>query len=483
MSMKFSNPIYQNEELTYEDVFIFQQYFEGKSRIHDVDITPKNKLNTTLPIISANMNAVTGKRMAETLARYGWIWVLPQDMEIEKMIEIIHFVKNANTIFDTPLTVKKDEYVRDALSIINKRAHKCVILVDEYKKPISIFTPSDLEKYEQFTLLWNINKNFLITAEQNITPEEAYNLMLQKWISSLPIIDNNWVLVWILTKKDSVRMWLYKPTLDKNWKLNICIALGINSFLEKAKKLIEVWADTFILDTAHGYQKTMIDAIKSFRKEFWNDICLIAWNVSTSDATKALIEAWADGVKVWIWPWAMCTTRMMTWVWRPQFSAVYDCSKTAKSLWGFVIADGGIKEPRDLALATAAWASHIMMGTILTGTFESTWDIFYDADGFMYKKNYWMASGKAVNLRNSKLSEFEQAKKALFQEWISTSKIYLREWYKSVWDVIDKFSTGLRSSLTYVGAKNLDDFYEKVIIWVQTPAWFHEGTPHGKVKK
>jgi IMP dehydrogenase len=179
----------------------------------------------------------------------------------------------------------------------------------------------------------------------------------------------------------------------------------------------------------------------------------------------------------------MCTTRMMTWVGRPQFSAVYHCAKMAKSLWGFVIADGWIKEPRDLCLATAAGASHIMIGTILTWTFESTWDIFYDADWFMYKQNYWMASGKAVNLRNSKLSEFEQAKKALFQEWISTSKIYLRDWYKSVWDVIDKFSTWLRSSLTYVWAKTLEDFYEKVMIWVQTPAWFHEGTPHGKVKK
>lgn len=481
--MKFNNPLYEHEELTYEDVFIFQQYFEGKSRITDVNITPKNKLGTTLPIVSANMNAVTGKRMAETLARYGWIGVLPQDMELEKMMQIVNFVKNANIHFDTPLTVKKDEYVRDALSIINKRAHKCVILVDEEAKPLSIFTPSDLQKYEQFMLLGNINKNHLITGHQDITPEEAFNLMHQKWISALPIVNNAGKLIWILTKKDAVRRWLYTPTLDKNGKLNVVIALGINSFLEKAQKLIEIWVNSFILDTAHGYQKTMIDAIKTFRKAFGNDICLIAGNVSTPEATKALIEAGADGVKVWIGPGAMCTTRMMTGVGRPQFSAVYHCSKIAKSLWGFVIADWGIKEPRDLALATAAGASHIMMGSILTGTFESTGDIFYDTDWHMYKKNYGMASGKAVLLRNSKLSEFEQAQKALFQEWISTSKIYLRDGYKSVWDVVDKFTTGLRSSLTYVWAKTLEDFYEKATIWVQTPAWFHEGTPHGKIKK
>lgn len=481
--MKFNNPIYENEELTYEDVFIFQQYFEGKSRINDVNITPKNKLATTIPLISANMNAVTGKRMAETLARYWGMWILPQDMELSKMIEIVNFIKSRNINFDTPLTVNKNEYVRDALSIINKRAHKCIILVDEQNKPLSIFTPSDLEKYEQFTLIWNINKNFLITAQENISAEEAYNIMHQKWISSLPIVDNEWKLVWILTKKDAVRKWLYTPNLDKNWKLNVSVALWINSFLEKSKKLIQAGVDVFILDTAHGYQTAMLQAIITFRQNFWNDITLIAGNVSTPEATKALIEAWADWVKVWIWPGAMCTTRMMTWVGRPQFSAVYHCGKMAKSLWWFVIADGWIKEPRDLALAIAAWASHIMMWSILTGTFESTGDIFYDAEWFMYKKNYWMASGKAVLLRNSQLSEFEQAKKALFQEWISTSKIYLREWYKSVWDVVDKFTTGLRSSLTYVGATDLEDFYKKVTIWVQTPAGFHEGTPHGKVKK
>lgn len=481
--MKFNNPIYENEELTYEDVFIFQQYFEGKSRITDVDIHPKNKMGTTIPIVSANMNAVTGKRMAETLARYGWIGVLPQDMELDKMIEIVNFVKNAHIEFDTPLTVWKDEYVRDALSIINKRAHKCVILVDEENKPLSIFTPSDLDKYEQFMLLWNISKSRLIIGNEDITPEEAYSIMHTKWISALPIVNKDGKLIWILTKKDAVRRGLYTPTLDKNGKLNICIALWINSFLEKARALVDAGVNVFILDTAHGYQKTMIDAIQNFRKEFGNELTLVAGNVSTPEATKALIEAGADGVKVGIGPGAMCTTRMMTGVGRPQFSAVYHCSKIAKSLWGFVIADGGIKEPRDIALALAAGASHIMMGSILTGTFESTWDIFYDADWFMYKQNYWMASGKAVLLRNSKLSEFEQAKKALFQEWISTSKIYLREGYKSVWDVVDKFTTGLRSSLTYVGAKTLDDFYNKVTIGVQTPAGFHEGTPHGKVKK
>ncbi len=481
--MKFNNPLYENEELTYEDVFIFQEYFEWKSRITDTDINPNDNLRTHIPLISANMNAVTGKRMAETLARYGWLGVLPQDMEIEKMLEIVNFIKSRNINFDTPLTVKKSNNVRDALGIINKRAHKCVIMVDENEKPLSIFTPSDLEKYEQFTILGNINKNFLVTANENISPEEAYNKMLEKWISALPIVDNSEKLIGIITKKDAVRRWLYNPTLDKNGKLNLAIALWANSFVEKAVILIKAWVNIFVLDTAHGYQKTMIDAVKSFRKEFWNEIVLIAWNVSTAEATRALIEAWANWVKVWIWPGAMCTTRMMTWVGRPQFSAVYHCSNEARKLGWFVIADGWVKEPRDLALAMAAWARYVMLGTILSGTFESTGDIHYDGDWFMYKQNYGMASGKAVALRNDRLSPFERAKKSLFQEWISTSKIYLRDGYKSVGDIVDKFTTWLRSSMTYVWAKTLEDFNKKARIWVQTQSGYMEWTPHGKIKK
>lgn len=481
--MQFYNPLYENEELTYSDVFLFQNYFDGKSRISDVDITPKNKLNTTLPLISANMNAVTGKRMAETLARYGGLWVLPQDMSIEKMLEIVSWVKTSHTLYDTPLTVSKDEYVRDALSIIGKRAHNCVILVDDDHTPLGLFTTSDLQKYEQFTLLWDIPSKELIVGTDGITPEDAYNLMESHSISSLPILKKNGSLLGILTKKDAVRSGLYTPNLDTNGKLNIAVALGINHFLPKAKALIEAWVDIFILDTAHGYQKSMIDAIQTFRKEFWSKICLIAGNIITPEWVQALLEAWADGIKVWVGPGSMCTTRMMTGVGRPQFSAVYHCAKQAREMGGFIIADGGIKDPRDLALALAAGASHIMIGSILTGTFESTWDIFYDSEWLPYKKNYGMASGKAVNLRNIHLSPFEQAKKALFQEWISTSKIYLKSGMSSVGEVVDTFTTGLRSSLTYVGARNLEDFYTKAIIGVQTTAWFYEWTPHGKLKK
>lgn len=154
----------------------------------------------------------------------------------------------------------------------------------------------------------------------------------------------------------------------------------------------------------------MIEAIKNFRKEFGENITLIAGNMITTEATSALIKAGANGVKVGIGPGAMCTTRMKTGVGRPQFSAVYHCSKEARKLGGFVWADGGIREPRDVCLALATGASHVMIGSLFAGTYESTGDIHYDTDGTMYKENYGMASGKAVNLRTNKLSPFEQAR-------------------------------------------------------------------------
>lgn len=480
--MKFNNPLYEEEELAYEDVFLYQKYFEWTSRFGDINIKPELDFGTSIPIVSANMNAVTGKRMSEALARIWWLGILPQDMDIETMTRIIKEIKNSSIKFDTPITVKLNNTVRDALGIIFKRSHHAVILVDDENRPINIFTPKNFNDVDQYTQLWNLKKSFLITWNEDITDEEAFDIMDKKWISSLPIINKTWVLLGILTKKQTVRNSIYSQTLDNNWKLDLWVALGVNNFLEKAKALVELWINVFVLDTAHWYQKKMIEAIKLFRKELWSWPILIAWNVITAEWTRDIINAWANWVKVWVGPWAMCTTRMKTWVWRPQFSAVYKCSIEAKKLGWFVWADGWIKNPRDLVLALAAWANHVMIGTLFTWTYESTWDIKFDENLRMYKENYWMASRKAVWLRNADLSNFEQAKKALFKEWISTSKIYIKEGREWVGDIVDEFITGLRSAMTYVWAYDLPNFHEKALIWVQTHAWFFEGTPHWGVK-
>lgn len=480
--MKFLNNRYENEELTYEDVFLFQWYFDGTSRFNDIDITPSNPFWTSIPIVSANMNAVTWKRMAEALARLWWLWILPQDMDIQTMTRVVNEIKWASIKFDTPITVRETDSVHDALWIIYKRSHNAVILVDDNNKPLNIFTPKDLLDIDQYTKIWSLKKSFLVVWNEKITDEEAFLLMDEKWISSLPIVWNNWELLWILTKKQTIRNSIYKPNVWKDWKFDVWVALWVNSFLEKAKAMRKLWVSVFVLDTAHWFQKKMIEAIKAFRSELWDEPVLIAWNVITEEWTEALLKAWANWVKVGVWPWAMCTTRIKTWVWRPQLSAVVKCSRKAKELGWFVWADWWIKEPRDVALALAAWANHVMIWTLFSWTFESTWDIKFDESWRMYKENYWMASRKAVSQRNSEISSFELAKKELFREWISTSKIFIKDWREWVWDIVDEFMTWLRSSMTYVGASDLSDFYDKAILWVQTWAWFVEWTPHWKIR-
>ena len=479
--MRFNNPNYENEELTYQDVFLFQNYFDWYSR-SEVNIQPKFNFWTQIPLVSANMNAVTWKRMAETIARYWWLWVLPQDMSIDTLVGIVNKVKSASPKYDTPITVKATNTIRDAMWIIHKRAHNRVIMINDDNEPIWIFSENDMKNLDQFTLLWNLKAKKLITAKDWISNKDAYHLMDENWISSLPIVNEDNKLVWILTKKDCIRHEIYKPTLDKDWKLNVAVAVGIHWF-DKIKVLYDMWINIFVLDTAHGYQKRMLESIKKFREDFGKEPIVIAGNVITPEATRDLIEAWANWVKVWIGPGAMCTTRMQTWVWRPQFTAVYKCALEARKLWGFVWADGWVKEPRDVALALAAWANHVMLWTTFAWTYESTGDIKYDEDGLMYKENYWMASKKAVELRSQKLDNFEIEKRWMYREWISKSKIYLREGLESVWDIIDTFTTWVRSSMSYVWAKDLEEFYEKAVIWVQTNAGFMEWTPHGKIRK
>ena len=237
--MKFNNPIYENEELTYQDVFLFQNYFDWYSR-SEVNIQPKHNFWTHIPIVSSNMNAVTWKRMAEPIARYGGLWVLPQDMNMETLQEIITKIKSASVKYGSPITVKANNTIRDALGIIHKRSYNRVIMVDNNNEPIWIFSENDMKNLDQFTLLENLTTKKPITAKDWISNKEAYDLMDKNWISALPIVNDDNKLIWILTKKDCIRHEMYKPTLDKNWRLNVAVAIGINGF-DKVEPLYNMW--------------------------------------------------------------------------------------------------------------------------------------------------------------------------------------------------------------------------------------------------
>jgi IMP dehydrogenase len=281
----------------------------------------------------------------------------------------------------------------------------------------------------------------------------------------------------VLTRTAAIRAGIYKPAVDTAGRLRIGAAVGINGDVaSKARALAEVGVDVLVIDTAHGHQVKTVDAIKLVAS-LGLGVPLAAGNVVSAQGTRDLLEAGASIVKVGVGPGAMCTTRMMTGVGRPQFSAVLECAAAAKELGGHVWADGGIRHPRDVALALAAGASNVMIGSWFAGTYESPGDLMRDRDDRPYKESYGMASKRAVVARSGADSPFDRARKALFEEGISTSRMGLDPVRGGVEDLIDHITSGVRSTCTYVGASNLEELHERVVVGVQSAAGFAEGHP------
>jgi IMP dehydrogenase len=220
----------------------------------------------------------------------------------------------------------------------------------------------------------------------------------------------------------------------------------------------------------------MMEALKAI-KSLNSNVPVVAGNVVTADGVRDLVAAGADIIKVGVGPGAMCTTRMQTGVGRPQFSAVLECAAEAKKLGKSVWADGGVRHPRDVALALAAGASNVMIGSWFAGTYESPGDLQTDANGKLFKESFGMASARAVAARTSQEDAFDRARKALFEEGISTSRMYLNPARPGVEDLLDEIIAGLRSSCTYAGAKSLEEFADRATIGIQSTAGFAEGRP------
>lgn len=480
--MRFLHPEHDAQlELSLDDVFVVPGYFDGRSRM-EVDLTPPDFFGGSHPVVSANMNAVTGKRMAETMARYGGLGVLPQDMTLQTMQRIIRHIKGASVRFDTPLVVTPDATLRDVQGIMRKRAHGMVVVVDEANKPVGVITHGDLRDRDQYTPVSDVMSERVLMIAESTSNREAFLLMDKGRVKAAPIIDQDGTLCGILSREDAVRFELLKPSLDSQGRLAVAAAVGISAnAASRAQALVEMGVDVLVLDTAHGHQRRMLEVIEEVRAVV--DVPIVAGNVCTAEGAAALIEAGADIIKVNVGPGAMCTTRMQTGAGRPTFSAVRACAEAARAKNKHVWADGGVRHPRDVALYLAAGASRVMVGTGLAGTWESPGELREDAEGFLYKENYGMASARAVHERTADLDEFEKAIKGYFREGISTSRIYLKEGHESVGDILVDFITGVQSSFTYAGARSWEDFQERVVIGVQTPGGFQEGTPHGRVRR
>ena len=442
----------------------------------EVDLSSHDGSGTTIPLVVANMTAIAGRRMAETMARRGGLVVIPQDIPIPVVAEVIASVKARHTFFETPITLTLKETVADAASLIHKRAHGAIIIVDG-TKPVGIVTEEDLAGVDRFTQLSQVMTQELTTMPDSLNPRQAFDFLHERLRTVAPVVSAIGDLVGIITKVGALRATLYTPALDKSNKLRIAAAVGINGDVaDKAAKLVAAGADVLVVDTAHGHQKKMIEALQSIKK-LKLGVPIVAGNVVTADGVRDLIAAGADIIKVGVGPGAMCTTRMQTGVGRPQFSAVLECATAAKKLGKHIWADGGVRHPRDVALALAAGASQVMIGSWFAGTYESPGDLMRDSSGRAYKESFGMASKRAVSARTSQEDAFDRARKSLFEEGISSSRMFLDPIRPGVEDLIDEIISGLRSSCTYAGAKNLEEFAERAVVGIQSASGYAEGRP------
>ncbi len=442
----------------------------------DVDLSTTDNSGATIPLVVANMTAVSGRRMAETVARRGGLTVIPQDIPIPVVADVISWMKKRHILFDTPITLEAHNTVADAASLIHKRAHGAIIVVAE-DKPIGIVTEADWEGADRFTQVQRVMSKDLMVIPDTVDARAAFELLHEKNRKLAPVVDKNGKLVGILTRTSALRSTLYQPALDSNGRLRIAAAVGVNGDVKaKVEGLISAGVDLLVIDTAHGHQEKMIEVLKMI-KAMNPNVPLVAGNVVTAEGVRDLVAAGADIIKVGVGPGAMCTTRMQTGVGRPQFSAVMECAKEAKQLGKHIWADGGVRHPRDVALALAAGASSVMIGSWFAGTYESPSDLRVDAQGRLYKESFGMASARAVAARTSTEDAFDRARKALFEEGISSSRMYLDPQRPGVEDLIDDIISGVRSSCTYAGARNLEEFSERAVIGIQSAAGYAEGRP------
>ncbi|WP_427018538.1 GuaB1 family IMP dehydrogenase-related protein [Pseudarthrobacter sp. P1] len=486
-------------DLTYSDVFLLPAASAIRSRM-DVDLAGGDGTGTTIPVVVANMTAVSGKRMAETVARRGGLAVLPQDIPLPVVRDAMAWVKARDLVFETPVVLSPTDTVVHAIHLMPKRAHGAVLVAGADGTFLGLVRASDCEGVDRFASLASVLHATVPTLDAapfdairadadagTSTPREAketldgalraaFATLEAAGTDLLPVLRGGAV-AGVLTRRGLLRSTMYAPAADAGGRLRIAAAVGINGDVgAKAAALLDAGADALVVDTAHGHQDSMLAALRAVRA-LAPGVPVVAGNVVSADGVRDLVAAGADIVKVGVGPGAMCTTRMMTAVGRPQFSAVLECAAAADELGASVWADGGVRYPRDVALALAAGARSVMIGSWFAGTYESPGDLLVDSAGRRYKESYGMASARAVQNRTRGEDAFDRERKGLFEEGISSSVMYLDPARPGVEDLLDMITAGLRSSMAYAGASTLAEFRERAVVGVQSAAGYEEGRP------
>lgn len=473
-------------ELTFDDVFLkINQKTDVKSR-RNVDLSTTVKwLKLNIPIIWANMSTVMDWNFAKYLSLMWWIWILHQNCSIEEQIIEVNKVKRYWTpIILNPMIISPDNKISDVNNIFNEHNIWALIVVDWNKKVLWIITKRDLHAVDDYNekvsdYMTNFSQlKYLKTDNLQIDIAYAEKFLKKSKVEQIPIINNWWKLLWLYTRK-----WFEyynkfpNASRDEMQRLVVWAAVWLNRDpIERARQLISSWIDLLVLDTAHWWNNNFLKTLKDLRYNF-PDIIIAAWNIDNPNAAIDFVKAWADILKVWIWPWWACKTRVQTWYWKPQLSAIWDIKKVLIENWYDnikIIADWWIKQPWNLAKAIAAWANYWMMWSVFAWTDFAVWQL-RNIDWRLYKDYRWMASFRESIKANRLTWVINNDYWPIFDEWADDIIPYKWDW--SFFEIIRKFHWALASSLSYANSKNLDEFFDRTIFWKQTINWNIEWTP------
>ena len=461
--------------LTFDDVLLIPAHSDVLPR--DVDVRTHLTQNVTLniPVMSAGMDTVTEAEMAIAMAREGGIGVIHKNMSIDEQAREVKLVKRSeHGIIVDPIYLAPDNTLSDADELMNKY-HISGVPITENGKLVGIITNRDMRFETDLSRPISdiMTSKGLITAPEHTTMEEAKRILQAHRIEKLPLVDDDGHLKGLITIRDIEKMRKFpNSNKDSDGRLKVAAAIGVTSDVEdRVEALLDAKADVLVIDTAHGHSEGVLQTIRRLRKAFPH-LELIAGNVATYDATKALIEAGVSAVKVGIGPGSICTTRVIAGIGVPQITAIYDCAKAAEGTGLPIIADGGIQYSGDIAKALGAGASCVMLGNLLAGTEEAPGEmIIYQ--GKNYKSYRGMGSLGAMQA-GSKDRYFQQNAKKLVPEGIEGRIPYKGH----VSDVLFQLIGGLRASMGYCGAKDIKAMNEDTQFIQITGAGLRESHPH-----
>jgi len=463
--------------LTYEDVLLVPKHSTVLPKEVDVSTNLTRNIKLNIPVMSAAMDTVTEHRAAITMARLGGIGVIHKNMDIATQAKEVERVKKSTSgmIMD-PLKITADRPIVEAVEMMDSFHISGVPVVDEHNKLIGILTNRDLRFEKDLnkpvkSLMTPYDK--LITAKEGVSLEEAADILHKNKIEKLPIIDEEGHLKGLITIKDIKKKKEFPNACkDEFGRLRVAAAIGVGNGIERAAALVGAGVDVLVLDSAHGHSQGIIDLVSEIKKRFEVDV--IAGNVATKEAVKALIDAGADAVKVGIGPGSICTTRIVAGVGVPQISAVDECAAEGAKYGVPIIADGGIKYSGEVAKALAAGASVVMLGSMLAGTEESPGEkIMYQ--GRQYKSYRGMGSIGAMQ---------KGSNDRYFQEGTAADKLVpegiegMVPFRGSIVDVVHQLIGGLRASMGYVGGATIKDFQERAEFVEITSAGLKESHVH-----